>query len=140
MKIPKNDVERELFYINLAFKCNVTRETRRADYMVQRSFYLFGSEPEEPPALFNKIYPHIDQLSSFIYSAETTRFSINIGASVNPAEHHKIPVLTKALNKQADRFVYKGRTWEIVFIKSYEDIGITSLCHHMSIAAMVPND
>jgi len=59
VKIPSNDIERELFYINLAFKCNVTRETRRSDYMVQRSFYLFGSEPEEPPALYNKIYPHV---------------------------------------------------------------------------------
>ena len=124
MKIPSNDVERELFYINLAFKCNVTRETRRSDYMVQRSFYLFGSEPEEPPALYNKIYPHIDQLASFIYSAETTRFSINLGAAVPPAEHHKIPVLTKALNNEwmnsnADAVFSMALNWALCYNSTF---------------------
>lgn len=124
MKIPSKDIERELFYINLAFKCNVTREQRRSDYMVQRSFYLFGAEPEEPPALYNKIYPHIDQLSSFIYSAETTRFSINLGAAVNPAEHHKIPVLTKALNNEwmnsnADSVFSMALNWALCYNSTF---------------------
>jgi hypothetical protein len=124
VKIPSKDIERELFYINLAFKCNVTREQRRSDYMVQRSFYLFGAEPEEPPALYNKIYPHIDQLSSFIYSAETTRFSINLGAAVNPAEHHKIPVLTKALNNEwmnsnADSVFSMALNWALCYNSTF---------------------
>jgi len=50
---------------------------------------LFGAGPEEPPAYFNKINPHLDQLTSFLYSAETTRFSINLGASVPEMEHKK---------------------------------------------------
>ena len=76
MRIPSNDVDREYFYLDLIEKCLVSREERKADYTVLRSYYLFGADPEAPPAYFNKIHPHLDQLTSFLYSAETTRFSI----------------------------------------------------------------
>ena len=76
MRIPSNPEEREYFYLDLIQKCQVSLEERKADYSSLRSWYLFGNGTEEPPAIFNKIYPHIDQLSSFLYSAETTRFSI----------------------------------------------------------------
>jgi len=66
MKIPKNPLEREDFYLDIIQKCLVSRDTRRGDYTNLRSFYLFGTNPEEPPAYFNKINPHIDQLTSFL--------------------------------------------------------------------------
>jgi len=100
MRIPKEPVQRELFYLDLIQKCLVSREERRPDYASLRSYYLFGNAPSETPAIFNKIYPHIDQLTSFLYSAETTRFSINLGAAVHELEHRKIPVLTRALNDE----------------------------------------
>ena len=86
MRIPDNDNDRENFYLELMQKCLVSKEERRADYSSLRSYYLFGSGPEEPPAYFNKINPHLDQLTSFLYSAETTRFSISLGAGVNQVE------------------------------------------------------
>ena len=91
MRIPDNADERESFYLDLIQKCEVTKDTRKADYSVLRAYYLFGSDPESPPAYFNKIHPHLDQLTSFLYSAETTRFSIQLGASVDPLEHRKSP-------------------------------------------------
>ena len=96
MRIPKEPLQRELFYLDLIQKCLVSREERRPDYASLRSYYLFGNAPSETPAIFNKIYPHIDQLTSFLYSAETTRFSINLGAAVNELVHRKIPKLTPA--------------------------------------------
>jgi len=80
MRIPANPIDRHRFYLELIEKCLVSREQRKVDYSSLRSWYLFGNGPDEAPALYNKIYPHIDQLTSFLYSAETTRFSINLGA------------------------------------------------------------
>jgi len=120
MRIPANHEDRENFYLDLMQKCNVSREERKSDYRVLRNYYLFGSGPEEPPAYFNKIHPHLDQLTSFLYSAETTRFSISLGAAVNPLEHRKTPVLTSALNDEwlnsnADQVFSTALTWALVY-------------------------
>ena len=120
MRIPTNALDREEFYLDLIKKCLVSREERKVDYASLRSWYLFGNGPDEAPAIFNKIYPHIDQLTSFLYSAETTRFSINIGASVKEAEHTKIPVLTRALNDKwldtnADQKFALATTWALCY-------------------------
>jgi hypothetical protein len=122
--IPSNHVERENFYLDIAQKCDVSLEERKADYSSLRSWYLFGSGPEESPSMFNKIHPHIDQLTSFLYSAETTRFSINLGASVHKDEHHKVPVLTQALNDEwlnsnADQVFSNALTWALAFNSTF---------------------
>ena len=120
MKIPSNNTEREYFYLDLIQKCLVSKEERRGDYTTQRSYFLFGAGPEEPPAYFNKINPHIDQLTSFLYSAETTRFSIALGASVHEGEHRKTPALTQALNDEwlnsnADQVFASALAWSLVY-------------------------
>lgn len=124
MRIPNNADAREEFYLDLIQKCEVSREERKADYANLRAYYLFGAGPEEPPAYFNKIHPHLDQLTSFLYSAETTRFSIQLGASVNPLEHRLAPALTSALNDEwlnsnADQVFMSALTWSLVYNTSY---------------------
>jgi hypothetical protein len=124
MRIPKGEVEREIFYRDLIEKCMVSLAERKGDYASLRSWFLFGSGPDEQPAMFNKIYPHIDQLTSFLYSAETTRFSINVGASVPNQEQIKVPRLTLALNDEwlnsnADQVFSSALTWALVFNTSY---------------------
>ena len=120
MIIPSDADEREFFYLDLAEKCYVSQNERKGDYVSLRSYFLFGSGPEESPAHYNKVYPHIDQLVSFLYSADQTRFSIALGASVKEAEHSKIPVLTQALNDEwgntnADNIFSLALTWSLVF-------------------------
>jgi len=120
MRIPSSNADRENFYLEIMQKCLVSKEERRADYSTLRAYYLFGAGPEEPPAYFNKINPHLDQLTSFLYSAETTRFSIALGASVNPIEHRKSPSLTLALNDEwlnsnADQVFATALNWALVY-------------------------
>ena len=124
MRIPTEPNARENFYLETMQKCLVSREERRADYSQLRSFYLFGAGPEEPPAYFNKINPHLDQLTSFLYSAESTRFSIQLGASVPMEEHRKTPVLTQALNDEwlnsnADQVFSSALNWALVYNTSF---------------------
>lgn len=124
MRIPSNELLREQFYRDLIEKCMVSLQERKGDYASLRSFFLFGSGPDESPTIFNKIYPHIDQLTSFLYSAETTRFSINVGASVPNQEHTKIPRLTLALNDEwlnsnADQVFSSALTWALCFNSTF---------------------
>ena len=134
MRIPSDPLHREQFYLDLIDKCFVSLEERKSDYATLRSYYLFGAAPEEPPALFNKIFPHLDQLTSFLYSAETTRFTINIGAEVNPQEHRKIPVLTSLLNDEwlnsnCDQVFSTALTWALAFGTTYVKLIVNNGIH-----------
>lgn len=133
MRIPKSPEDRENFYLDIISKCMVSRETRAADYATLRSWYLFGNGPDSAPALYNKIFPHIDQLTSFVYSAETTRFSINLGAAVPTENHRMVPALTRQLNDEwlnsnADLTFAQGVSWSLcynsTFIKLVANQGI----------------
>ena len=124
MRIPSNELLREQFYRDLIEKCMVSLQERKSDYNSLRSWFLFGSGPDESPTIFNKIYPHIDQLTSFLYSAETTRFSINVGAAVPDQEQIKVPRLTLALNDEwlnsnADQVFSSALTWSLVFNSTF---------------------
>ena len=134
MRIPSNPLERHRFYLELIEKCLVSREERKPNYGSLRSYYLFGNGPDEVPALYNKIYPHIDQLTSFLYSAETTRFSINLGAAVPDQEHVKIPSLTKALhdewlNSNADQVFSTAVTWALCYNTTFVKVVINNGIH-----------
>lgn len=124
MKIPSDLTKREEFYNDVAYKCGVSMQTRKSDYASLRTWYLFGAGPDDNPAHYNKIYPIIDQLVSFIYSADTTRFSINLGAEAPDTEFSKIPVLTQALNDRwsdsnADQIFSQALTWSLAFNSTF---------------------
>jgi hypothetical protein len=134
MRIPSNNADREEFYLSIMQKCLVSKEERRADYTTLRAYYLFGAGPEDPPAYFNKINPHLDQLTSFLYSAETTRFSIALGASVNPLEHRKSPSLTTALNDEwlnsnADQVFSTALNWALVYNSTFIKLVVNNGIH-----------
>jgi hypothetical protein len=134
MRIPTNPVDREIFYLDIIQKCLVSREERKPDYAGLRSWYLFGNGPNEGPAIFNKIFPHIDQLTSFLYSAETTRFSINTGAAVPSQEQVKVPALTRALNDEwlnsnADQVFSSAVTWSLVYNTTFVKIVMNNGIH-----------
>ena len=124
MRIPETPVERQAFYVDIMQKCLVSQGDRQAQYSSLRSYYLFGSDSNSAPAHFNKIYPHIDQLSAFMYSADTTRFSIKLGASVPDVYKKKILPLTKALHdywtaSNADQVFGQALNWAFCFNSTF---------------------
>ena len=134
MRIPTNALDRELFYLDLIQKCLVSRDERKDDYSSLRSWYLFGNGPSDTPAIFNKIFPHIDQLTSFLYSAETTRFSINTGAAVPDSEQTKVPTLTRALNDEwlnsnGDQVFSTAVTWALAYNSTFVKLVINNGIH-----------
>lgn len=96
MKIPSAPQERFQFFQDLIVKCNASRESRRQFYKTMRAYFLFGTQEyglSNGPR-YNKIYPHIDQLASFMFSPETTKFTMKLGESANQSEWDKVvPIL-----------------------------------------------
>ena len=134
MRIPTEPEERERFYLDLIQKCTVSKDRRASDYGTLRNWYLFGNGPDESPALYNKIFPHIDQLCSFLYSAETTRFSIDLGAEVHEQEHDKVPALTRALNDEwlnsnADQVFSMAVAWSLCFNSTFVKLVVNRGIH-----------
>jgi hypothetical protein len=122
VRIPTNLDEREGFYEELITKCLSSRQDRIANYDRLRSYFLFGSGPDSNPSAYNKIGPHLDQLTSFLFASDTTRFSIELGASVSKGapDHGRTPVLVERLNNKwqdsgADIVFYNGVKWSLVY-------------------------
>ena len=124
MRIPSKAADRLFFVLDLVEKCNISVQQRKTTYDTLRNYFLFGAPPNDSPAAFNKIFPHIDQLVSFLYSAETTRFNIHLGASSPAGEHKKVPKLIAALqdewlNSNADMVFNDALTWALVYNSTF---------------------
>src|SRR5215472_7365446 len=96
MKIPEGEKRRDRFkrfdfFKDLIERCRISRIERREQYTSRRFYWLYGTDGsfentdvdiELGPPPGNKIYPHLDYVTSFLYSQETTRFSTQVGAEV----------------------------------------------------------
>lgn len=122
MKIPSNLDERDALYRELYEACMISRSDRIAQYERLRTYYLWGCNSDSNPAIFNKILPQIDLLVSFLFSAETARFGINIDNESKEKENDlpKVPALTRRLNSKwhrshCDLQTKLTITWSLVY-------------------------
>jgi hypothetical protein len=100
VKIPQGLVEREAFYREIIDCCFASRQHRITSYETLMHYYTYGCSPEEGETAYNKIYPIIDTLTAFLYSADSTRFSAHLGPEVPEAEWDKVPAVSKAVNSE----------------------------------------
>ena len=119
MKIPEEANERENFYWDLIQKCSYSSSERKPNYARLRNNFLFGST-DGGSVSFNKIYPHIDLLTSFLFSIDTTRFSVELDADANEEEINKLNKSTKAVNEawhkgNADIIFNSCLQWALVY-------------------------
>jgi hypothetical protein len=103
--IPGDPAQAFAFYRETMTKCTATRSERRARYNTLRMYYAYGADPATTQGpVYNKIFSSIDQIASFMYSHETTRFTIELGESVSTdpklGETRKVPAMKYALSKE----------------------------------------
>jgi hypothetical protein len=121
VQIPKEPEARYAFFEDIARKCMASRGERRRAYQAFRNYYMYGCDgTSDFPARFNKIYPHIDQLTSFLYSQETTRFSTQLGVSVSNLEFPKVDPINQGINDEwnnsnSDIVFGNSLTWSLVY-------------------------
>jgi hypothetical protein len=105
MKIPGDFAERHGFYLDLIQRCRATINSRKEFYQQMRAYYLFGCNDRalNQVARVNKILPHMDQLRSLVFSPDTTRFTIDLGPSVNVMEQNKVEPLVERIQQEWHR-------------------------------------
>lgn len=121
MKIPASGQDRDDFYQDLIARCLESRSSRTQTYEALRAYYLFGANADQEQAIYNKIYPSIDTLVSFLFAVDTTRFAIQLGTSADKKiELPKVPPLIQRLNgkwqdSNADILFSGGVEWSLVY-------------------------
>lgn len=119
MIIPRDPVDRAIFYSDLVRQCAATRVRRFNLNQTLRNYYLFGSA-DNGGAPYNKIGSTIETLASFIYSTDTTRFSLKLGTTATPDDIHKAVPIAKEVGEQ----------WRISRANTLMDLGIRwALCY-----------
>jgi hypothetical protein len=78
MIIPAEKTEREFLYAQLVKDCFASRTDRLTRYDIYRNWYLYGNAENKTPTEYNKLFSHIDQITSFLFSGETTQFIIEV--------------------------------------------------------------
>lgn len=134
MKLPGGDKRRDrmarLSFVNeLRARCLVSRDERRIGYSNNRLYYLYGtdgsfdnSDPdnEQGPPPGNKIYSHLQQLVSFLYAQDTTKFSVEPGVGAEKAWLDKVGVLGDYVQElwhagNSDIYFGTGVLWSLVY-------------------------
>lgn len=114
VKIPSDNTKRDKmrrldYFANLKEKCLVSRTERIERYTGLRLYWLYGTDggmvnddddTNNGPPPNNKIWPHIDLLTSFMYAQDTTRFSVELGAGVNKDFQNWVPKLSQYVNDE----------------------------------------
>lgn len=99
MIIPKDKAQRDPFVRNIIDICMQSRTSRLQMYAKRRDYMLFGSTGGG--SLYNRLGAHIDLVSSFLYSADHAKFSLN--APLN-APDNEIVKITAAQEHWNDDF------------------------------------
>lgn len=120
MKIPRDLAERQMLYAQVADTCLRSRDDRVTDYVRRECYYLNGADAGQPPAVENKIFSSIQMLTSFMFSADTTSYTVDLDAEVEPKYLDMVPPVAKVINKtwwssDADAVADQCTEWSAVY-------------------------
>lgn len=100
MRVPKDDDKRLDLYTEVRAACLASREDRLTHYAQNRRWFLYGTGDGEEPSRSNKIYSHLDTVTSFLYAMDTTRFSIKLGQRANPTDYDRKESFANRVNEE----------------------------------------
>ena len=120
MIIPKNDLDKLHFYKEVMDQCLVSLQDRKDTYNVWKEYYMNGSPPGGELSPWNKIFPHLDLLTSFLYASDSTRFSLDMDGAVLKANSPMIRPFVRRLNQtwsqsNADLEWQKAILWALIY-------------------------
>lgn len=142
MIIPESRLEE--FAAELADKCLASRADRIATYSSLKHYYLFGAREGET-APYNKIYAHIDLLSSYLYSASTVTFDVGVAENEPDAVLEQARLLADRLDIYfhdhgiSDIFEQALR-WSLVFNSTFLKINWNARDHKLEPYLVQPHN
>lgn len=99
MKIPSNEKDLLAFAQETVESCSISIEQRKNQARVEKNYFLSGTA-DGTPARYNRIFGHIDRLSSYMYSPANVRFSIGFDRTFDPDVTIEADIAAKYLSKK----------------------------------------
>lgn len=121
MKIPSTGLEK--WASDIIAQCYASRDERVQRGAMYRNMYLTGSEDGDP-AVYNKTFAYIDNLSSYLYSPVELRFGIEKYGSSTAADRAKTSAAASDLHRRlrqgnVDEMIEEAVIWSLVKGKSF---------------------
>src|SRR5712692_222092 len=119
MRIPTEETKKADLYRELIAACGASRQKRIDQYAQNRRWYLFGTDDGSVSAC-NKIYSHLDLVTSFLYASDTTRFAVRMGTNAPREDVHKTGAFGKKITEEwiesnADSIYSQGTLWALIY-------------------------
>lgn len=116
MKIPSRNVDK--WAAEIIGVCSASRDERINRGAVYRNLYLTGSEDGDP-AVYNKTFAYMDNLSSYLYSPVELRFGIEKYGSSTAADRAKASTAASELHRylrqgNVDTLIEEAVIWSLV--------------------------
>lgn len=121
MRIPDKDVGK--WAQNIVSQCSESRASRIDRGAMYKNIYLSGSEDGDP-AIYNKTFAYIDNLSSYLYSPVELRFGIEKYGSSTAADRAKSFTAASELHRylrqsDVDTLIEEVMIWSLVKGKAF---------------------
>jgi hypothetical protein len=121
MRIPSTGVAK--WAAGVIEQCAASRDERINRGAMYRNLYLTGSDDGEP-AVYNKTFAYIDNLSSYLYSPVELRFGIEKYGSSTSADRAKASAAASGLHRRlrqsnVDTMIEEAVIWSLVKGKSF---------------------
>ena len=122
MKIKRDDAQRLTQYREIVQQCLVSRSRRIEQYAQNRRWYLYGSNEGVSP--WNKIEPHLDQVKSFLYASDSTRFSVRLSSIAPAIDYRRTHAFSRRVNEawklnNADSICQMAVEWSLVYASAF---------------------
>lgn len=119
MKLPKTTEELIPWVRDRVEECFVSVESRRRVYREYRDIFYTGSGAGEQASKHNKVFSHIDKLSSYLFSPAEVRYTLDFQDSDSPLWKRKAEVAGKHLNRlfsrrRVDIALAEANMWSLV--------------------------
>lgn len=122
MKIPKDENQRLSLYRELISQCLASRSRRVEQYAANRRMYLYGSN--DGISAHNKIYSHLDQVRSFLYASDSTRFSMRLSSLAQAVDYRRSQPVGRRINEEwklsnADNIMQVAVLWALIYASTF---------------------
>jgi hypothetical protein len=120
MLIPSNELERFSLYQEVSNACMASREDRQQEYASREAYYLYGNPSGSNPSEYNKVYPSVQTLASFLFAAESTTFALELAPDASETDIQRISVVSRQINhtwerSKSDSIATQCVEWSLVY-------------------------
>lgn len=125
MRIPTEAQDKEHFLDEVIQACEVSQVDRLNVNTALRNYFLFGSDySTQQVAAYNKIWPTLELLASFLYAQETVNFSLKWGVGVPKEQSVYGETLRKKAHElwedtNADQTFGEAVTWALAYNSTF---------------------